>query len=88
MADDDFVSVIDNLVRNAIVHGKTDKMDIIMEDKDVICEIRVVDCGVGISDEIKERVFKEGFTYDENKVTGLGVYIVRKTLERYVGVST
>ncbi len=45
LADESFYSIIDNIIRNAIVHGKTDKIDIITTCKDDICEIRIADYG-------------------------------------------
>lgn len=85
MVDDAFSSVIDNLIRNAIVHGETDRVDITIRKSGDECEIRVSDYGKGISDEIKGRIFEEGFTEGKNKGTGLGLYITSKTLERYGG---
>jgi len=35
---------------------------------------------------VKTRLFEEGFTYGKNKGTGLGLYIAKKTLERYGAV--
>ncbi len=85
MADDAFHSVIDNIIRNAVVHGKTDRIDITIENKDKSCEIRIADYGKGIPDEIKEKVFDERFKYGGTGGTGLGLYIVKKTIERYDG---
>jgi signal transduction histidine kinase len=45
----------------------------------------VADQGKGIPDEVKARVFDEGFTFGETGNTGLGLYIVKKTMERYGG---
>ena len=84
MADEAFYSVIDNIVRNAIVHGGTDRIDITISGENG-CEIRIADFGKGIPDEIKERVFDEQFVYGETGGTGLGLYIVKKTVERYGG---
>jgi len=84
-ADNAFRSVIDNIVRNAVVHGKTDKVDITMENKGNECEIRIADYGVGISNEIKKKIFEEHFSYGETGGTGLGLYIAKKTIERYGG---
>ncbi len=83
MADNALYSVFENLVKNAVNHGKADKIDIIVEERGGFCEIRVADNGTGISDQFKEKVFKEGFS--EGKGTGLGLYIARKTIERYGG---
>jgi signal transduction histidine kinase len=32
-----------------------------------------------------DKLFKEGFTFGENKSTGLGLFLIRKTMERYGG---
>lgn len=84
-SDEAIFSVFDNLIRNAIVHGKTKKIDIEIREKENSCEIRIIDFGVGIPKKIKNRIFEEGFSYGENKSTGLGLYIVKKIMERYDG---
>ncbi|MEM2716548.1 MAG: ATP-binding protein, partial [Archaeoglobaceae archaeon] len=48
-------------------------------------EIRIADFGKGIPDEVKPRIFEEGFTYGEKASTGLGLYIVKRLVERYSG---
>jgi len=85
MADEAFHSVMDNIVRNAVVHGGTDKIDIIIESRGKECDIRIADHGKGIPDEIKEKIFNERFRHGETGGTGLGLYIVKKTIERYGG---
>lgn len=85
LADEAFSSVIDNIVRNAKTHGKTDRMDIRIEEKRNMVEIRIADYGIGIPGEIKDKLFVEGFKYGETGHTGLGLYIVKKTIERYGG---
>jgi PAS domain S-box-containing protein len=85
LADDALSSVIDNIVRNAIVHGKTDRIDITIGRKDDLCEIRIADYGKGIPDEIKDRIFEEGFVYGDTGHSGLGLYIAKKVVERYGG---
>ncbi|MFO8132483.1 MAG: ATP-binding protein, partial [Thermoplasmatota archaeon] len=49
------------------------------------CEIRVADEGSGIPDEIKQRVFEERFSHGSTGGSGLGLYIVKKTMQRYGG---
>ncbi|MEA2053899.1 MAG: PAS domain-containing sensor histidine kinase [Candidatus Thermoplasmatota archaeon] len=78
LADDAIYSVIDNIVNNAIVHGKTNKTNITIESKDNFCEIKIADYGKGIPDEIKEKVFDERFSHGERGGMGLGLYIVKK----------
>ena len=48
-------------------------------------EIRIADNGIGIPDEIKGRIFEEDFSHGEEARTGLGLYIVKKTMENYGG---
>ncbi|MFW6185584.1 MAG: PAS domain S-box protein [Halobacteriota archaeon] len=84
LADEALSSVMGNVVGNAIKHGKANKVDVTVEEKGLFCEIRIADNGVGISDDIKEDIFEEGFTGGGNG-SGLGLYIVRKTIERYGG---
>ena len=85
IADETLSSVIDNLVGNAIMHGGTETVDIDISTVDGQCLIRVADQGKGIPEEIKERVFDEGFKFGETGNTGFGLYIVKKTMERYGG---
>jgi len=85
LADEALRPVIDNIVRNAVLHGKTDRIDISIESKNGTCEIRVADSGVGIPDELKQEVFEEGFKHGKTGHTGLGLYIVKKVIERYGG---
>jgi PAS domain S-box-containing protein len=85
LADESLSSVIDNIIRNAVVHGKTDRIDIKIGERGEYCEIRIADYGVGIPDEIKEQIFEESFTYGETGGTGLGLHIVKKAMETYGG---
>jgi signal transduction histidine kinase len=85
LADETLSSVIDNLVGNSIMHGHTDAVDIEIGNDAGQCLIRVADNGRGIPDEIKARIFEEGFKFGEAGNTGFGLYIVKKTVERYGG---
>jgi len=85
MADEALTSVIDNIINNSIVHGETDRIDIEVTSDENICQIGIIDYGKGIPDVIKKRIFDEEFSYGKNKGTGLGLYIAKKTIERYGG---
>ncbi len=49
-------------------------------------DLRIVDdyC-ISIPAEIKDKIFVEGFHYGENGYTGIGLYIVKTTVEEYSG---
>lgn len=87
-ADDALYSVFNNLAENAIRHGKTDKIhiDVKTDEKNVI--IKFKDFGTGIPFTIKDKLFNEGFSFGESGNTGIGLYIVKKTIERYGGEVT
>ncbi|GEM_PF-1078846 len=85
MADSALPSTIENIVRNAQVHGKADDVQIFIEDDETKCTINIQDNGIGIPEEIKTRIFDEGVKYGDTGNTGLGLYIVKKTIERYKG---
>jgi len=83
LADEALSSVFDNIIRNAIIHGGTNKIDIKIRSDKAYCEMRFSDYGIGIPQDIKNRLFEEGFAYGEAKGIGLGLYIVKKNIERY-----
>jgi PAS domain S-box-containing protein len=84
-ADHAIYSVIENIISNAVRHGKTSKLDIDIRCGKEFCEIRLADNGIGIPDEIKDKIFDEGFHYGESGHTGIGLYIVKRTIEEYNG---
>ncbi len=84
-ANEGLKTIINNIVHNALVHGKDDgiriKIETFSDEKYGI--IRISDNGKGIPDEIKEKIFEEGFTTGEG--TGLGLYIVKRIVNIYGG---
>lgn len=82
---DKFLSVLINLIKNAIEHIE-DKGEIIISTKveEENVKITVSNTGRPMGKEIQERVFEEGFT---TKATGsgLGLVICKKTLEDQFG---
>lgn len=88
LADDAIISVLDNLVRNSILNGGADKLRITIDETEGTCEMRISDNGKGIPEEMHEKIFEEGFTTNKVEGSGLGLYIVRKTIERYRGSIT
>ena len=53
---------------------------------ELLSQVRQDDFGIGIPDEIKDKVFDEGFHYGETGHTGIGLYIVQTTVEEYDGM--
>jgi signal transduction histidine kinase len=87
-ADSALYSVFRNLIENAKTHGKTKKITITISQKNNFAEIAVKDFGKGISDDIKHRLFEEGFSHGETGNTGIGLFIVKKNIQRYNGTIT
>jgi PAS domain S-box-containing protein len=85
LCDEAIHSAIDNIVRNAVVHGKTDRIDISIQEKNGDCEMRIADYGKGIPPDLKDKIFEEGESFGETRGSGLGLYIVKKVIERYGG---
>ncbi|NMC76085.1 MAG: HAMP domain-containing histidine kinase, partial [Candidatus Methanofastidiosa archaeon] len=50
-----------------------------------ISKIKIIDYGKGIPSSVMEHIFEEGASFGENKGSGLGLFIVKKTIERYGG---
>ena len=84
-ADEALNSVFTNLITNSIKHGKASKIDVKISSEDNKCEIKFMDNGTGIPDKIKDKIFDEGFSHGKAGHTGIGLHIVRKTIESYGG---
>jgi signal transduction histidine kinase len=85
MADEALESVFENLIRNARIHGGVDSLEIEMVTRGNVVVVKVKDNGVGIGDMDESRMFEEGYASGATGNSGLGLYIVRKTIERYGG---
>ena len=84
-ADDLIGFLLNNLVSNAIRHGKaTDMMFEISEDDDSVI-FKVANNGEPIPDEIRDKVFDENFEFGETAYSGLGLFIIQKITLRYRG---
>ena len=81
----EILSVFENIISNAIRHGKTSKLNIDISSDKEFCEIRFTDYGIGIPDDLKYKIFSEGFHHGETGNTGIGLYIVQQTIDDYDG---
>lgn len=84
-ADDALRSVFINLISNSIKHGNSSKIDVIITSDKQDCIIQFCNNGKGIPNEIKGKIFDEGFSHGETGHIGVGLYIVKKTIEHYNG---
>ena len=85
-ADETLIPVIENLLKNIVTHSGSDKAVIEIKEVGDICELRISDFGVGISDDVKENLFEAGYTSDETGTSiGLGLFIVKSVIDRYKG---
>ena len=84
-ANEVFSSVFTNIISNSVKHGNATQIDIIIYSEDDMCIIKIIDNGSGIPDEIKDKIFDEGFFYGKSGHTGIGLHIVKETIEHYGG---
>jgi hypothetical protein len=83
-------TVLTNILSNAIKYSDPKKREpfikIYVSIQEEICEIRIVDNGIGIDPQYHERIFDLFFrATDSSQGTGLGLFIVKDTIERLKG---
>jgi signal transduction histidine kinase/Tfp pilus assembly protein PilF len=83
--DESIFSVFDNLVINSITHGESKRIDISITDNEKYYQVKFKDYGTGIPLSIKDKIFDEGFVHGSKGHTGIGLYIVRQTIDSYGG---
>lgn len=89
VADEALTSVFDNLLNNAMVHSGSQVVRIrIQPGVEGEEEIRIADEGIGIPDDVKPKIWQEGYKHGKGGQSGLGLYIVKKVMERYGGTAT
>lgn len=84
-------TVVANLLSNAIKYYDPDKIEpfvkISVYINEEICEIRFEDNGIGIEPQYQEKIFDLFFrATDHAQGTGLGLFIVKDTIEKLKGV--
>ncbi|MCD4819229.1 MAG: tetratricopeptide repeat-containing sensor histidine kinase [Candidatus Cloacimonetes bacterium] len=85
VANETLESIFENIIRDEIIYGKADKINITITKHKINCLIKIADNGNSIPDEIKDKIFEENFIYGKDGHTGLGLYIVKKAMEIYDG---
>ncbi|MEM3796444.1 MAG: PAS domain-containing sensor histidine kinase [Archaeoglobaceae archaeon] len=85
LADDAIYSVIDNIMTNSVKHGEATKISVGIEKEGEFCKLTIADNGKGLPMQFADKLFTEGFSYGKSAGTGLGLYIVKRVVERYGG---
>ena len=84
--DNAMYSVLDNILRNAILHSETKKIEVTFEEIENKCLVHIIDYGKGIPNGIKERIFDAGYSGSAHEISlGIGLSIVKNVIERYGG---
>ena len=82
---DDFVSEIFlNIIGNAIEHSQAKKINVYGKNINDLYEVIIEDNGKGIPEEFIDKIFEEGWKQN-SKGSGIGLYIVKKLMDRYGG---
>ncbi|MFN3384824.1 MAG: PAS domain S-box protein [Archaeoglobaceae archaeon] len=83
-ANEALKSAVENLISNAIIHSQVSpvevEVEVFREKED--CVIRIADNGVGIPEELKDRIFDAKYS---RKGGGLGLFLVKKIVEMFNG---
>lgn len=84
--EDRLKQLIINLIRNSIeaCRGKGGEIAISLARRNNVAELSVKDTGIGIPDEIKDKIFNPYFSTKESG-TGLGLAIVHQIVEEFEG---
>ena len=74
-----------NLIENAINHANCGLIRVSVKDEDDMIRVIVEDDGVGLSDDIKNKVLKRGFKGRKSEGLGIGTFLVKSIAEMYKG---
>lgn len=81
--------ILNNLISNAIKYIDENKEEMTISirtyNTGMFHKIEIADNGIGIQEEYKDLIFDMFFVIDSNKGSGLGLYIVRETLNKLNG---
>jgi two-component system sensor histidine kinase DctS len=86
----DLVIIIGNLIENAFdglaaVHDRKKRVDISIVQDESYVTMEVEDNGIGIPEEIREKIFAKGFSTKQRGEHGIGLYLVSSIVERSGG---
>lgn len=92
-ANELLIDVFQNILNNAVKYNENEKIEINIKvtkeqlDHNNYIKVEFIDNGIGIKDELKEKIFRRGFKeLKGEKGMGIGLSIVKKLMERYNGL--
>lgn len=83
----DFVIIFGNLIENAFdalsnIEQEYKEITISIDDQDGILAIMVSDNGLGMTDDVKTRIFENGFSTKANENRGIGLYLIEEIVNK------
>ncbi len=82
---------MNNLLENAIKYGNDLPVEVSLKVENDKAIIRVIDQGIGIAESERKKIFKKFYRVEDEEVrdskgTGLGLFILRETIDKHDGV--
>jgi len=91
ISEDDFVNVFVNILENAIKYsGEEPEIRIVSEDKNNSILIKVIDNGIGMTSDVKNKIFDKFYRETKGNIHdvkghGLGLSYVKKIIDLHNG---
>ncbi len=92
LANSSLSDIFDNILFNAVKYNNNPSVEIrirfskLLENKHDFLKMEFIDNGIGISDDLKELIFAQGFQKEKHSTgMGLGLSLVKKIIESYNG---
>ncbi|MCF7907090.1 HAMP domain-containing histidine kinase [Patescibacteria group bacterium] len=80
-----FYLILDNIVANAIRHGKASEIDIKIKEEEDFILVEIENNGTKLKEGIAEKIFEKGFKDEKTGNSGLGLTLVRENIEKNQG---
>ncbi len=86
----DFVILFGNLIENAFdalkdVQVEEKVIHVSVDEDDDVLAILVTDNGVGMTEEVKQHIFDNGYSTKEKNYRGIGLFLIKEIVEKGQG---